>query len=467
MKYDVAITSEANEVATDHLLQHFRLDNRQEELILALWRPSTGGSRLTALIDELILPDDGDRVLHGNASFTPAYVGRAVVRAHKQGSGLALMHSHPSPGWQGLSELDAAAEGNVLVHPANATGLPLVGLTIGVDGYWSARFWEKQGRQVVRRWCDKVRVIGPKSYRMWFNDNLVIPSPRREILKRTYDSWGAETQNALSRMRVGIVGLGSVGCIVAEAMARIGIGQISLFDPDRIERHNLDRLLYGTANDIGKRKVDVAKARMQLSATAENVDICAYPISVRDSDAYRGLLDCDIIFSCVDRPLARDVLNYIANAHLIPVIDCGIAIEKKRGDDSLASAHWRAHIITPYHECLRCNRQYSTGMVSAELDGSLDNPTYIKSLPDDARIANENVFPFSLGAAGMAVNLMLRYVIGQEWWPDVKQQDYHFHLGQTRIINQQCQPSCVFRGRKAMGDSVQPSYIKSAFSAEC
>ena len=72
-------------------------------------------------------------------------------------------------------------------------------------------------------------------------------------------------------MRVGIIGLGSVGCIVAETMARIGVRQITLFDPDRVEEHNLDRLLYGTAKDIGKLKVDLAKTRMELSATAEKV----------------------------------------------------------------------------------------------------------------------------------------------------------------------------------------------------
>lgn len=460
MKCDVAFTAEANKVATDHLLQHFRRDEKQEDLCFALWRPSTGHDRNTALIDEIILPRDNERILHGNASFTPEYSGRAIIEAHKRRVGLAFMHSHPRSGWQGLSETDAEAERDVLAYPANATGLPLVGLTIGSEGYWSARFWEKEDKQMLAKWCGKVRVVGPKSYNLWFNNDLIKPSPRREILKRTYDSWGLETQNVISRMRVGIVGLGSVGCIVAEAIARIGVKQISLFDPDHVEQHNLDRLLYGTAENIGERKVDLAKSRMERNATAEDVQILAFPKSIREQDAYQGLLDCDIVFSCVDRPLARDVLNYIANAHLIPVIDCGVAVEKKRGQDKLASAHWRAHIVTPYHQCLRCNKQYNTGMVTAELDGSLENPSYMNALPDEAQIANQNVFPFSLGVAAMSVNLMLRYLIGPEWWPEVKQQDYHFHTGQTRIINEQCASYCVFRGRKAMGDSVKPSYIE-------
>ena len=370
------------------------------------------------------------------------------------------MHSHPTSGWQGLSYPDEKAERIALAPPARATGRPLVGMTVGSDGYWSARFWESKNGNTQHQWCEKVRLVGPKSYNLQFNDQIVQPFPRREALKRTYDSWGSSAQNDISRMRVGIVGLGSVGCIVAETMARIGVRQITLFDPDRVEEHNLDRLLYGTAKDIGELKVDLAKTRMELSATAEEVAIKAISKSIKDRDAFNEILDCDIILSCVDRPVARDILNYVANAHLIPVIDCGVAIRKNRRWDTLEGAHWRAHIITPYHQCLRCNRQYNTGMVSAELDGSLDNPSYISALPDEDISGNQNVFPFSLGVAALAVNLMTRYLIGQEWWPAVQQQDYQFQTGKITVTNEECLIHCAFRVRRAMGDAANPSYIE-------
>ena len=369
------------------------------------------------------------------------------------------MHSHPKSGWQGLSYPDEKAERIVLAPPSRATGLPLVGMTVGTDGYWSARFWESDKGGHRLQWCEKVRLVGPKSYKMQFNDWMVRPSPRQEALKRTYDSWGTSAQNDISRMRFGIVGLGSVGCIVAEAVARIGVRQITLFDPDRVEEHNLDRLLYGTIKDVGKLKVEIAKMRMELSATAEDAMIKAIPKSIKDRDAFNEVLDCDIIISCVDRPVARDILNFVANAHLIPVIDCGIAITKNRKWDTLESAHWKTHIITPYHQCLRCNGQYNTGMVSAELDGSLDNPSYINALPTDQALGNQNVFPFSLGVAGMAVNLMTRYLIGQEWWPAVQQQDYQFQTGKISVNNDECIPHCAFRERRAMGDEANPSYL--------
>ena len=459
MRFEATLTAEADSTSNEHLLQHYKRDMLQEDLCFALWRPSTGKLRRTALIEKIILPKKGERILHGNASFQPDYLGRVMQIAREKKAGLAFMHSHPSPGWQEMSCADIEAERDVLAYPAGATGLPLVGLTIGSDGYWSARFWERNGGQMRRSWCEKVRVVGPKSYRIDFNDNAKSPLLRRDILRRTFDTWGRESQNTISRLRVGIVGLGSVGCIVAEAMARIGIAQITLIDPDKVEEHNLDRLLYGTVKDIGKMKVDLAAQTMRRNSTAERIQITTLPTSVHNNAAYKAALDCDILFSCVDRPIPRDVLNYIAQAHLIPVIDGGISVETDRRRDRLFSAHWRAHIVTPYHQCLRCSKQYNSSEVVMELDGSLDDPSYVSNLSLEERVSNQNVFPFSQSVAGMEVNLMLRYLLAADWWPLVRQQDYQFVTGETRVINDECHLNCSFRQRRAQGDAENPFYL--------
>ena len=323
MKFEVALSAEANSASSDHLLQHYSRNDLQEDLCFGLWRPSTGSQRYTALLYEVLLPQEGERLLHGNASFQPQYIARAISIARQKQAGVAFMHSHPGTGWQGMSNADIEAERDVLAYPAGATGLPLVGLTIGSDGYWSSRFWQRDGEEMCCHWCAKTRIVGPKSYQIYSNDHIEPPPERKEVLRRTFDTWGQDAQSTISRLRVGIVGLGSVGSIVAEAIARIGVSRITLIDPDRVEEHNLDRLLHATTRDIGKQKVQVASESMRQNATADNVDITALPMSIHDKEAYDAALDCDVIFSCVDRPLARDVLNYIAQAHMIPVIDGG------------------------------------------------------------------------------------------------------------------------------------------------
>ena len=101
-------------------------------------------------------------------------------------------------------------------------------------------------------------------------------------------------------------------------------------------------------------------------------------------------------------------------------------------------------------------------MVVVELDGSLDDPSYVSNLPPEERVGNQNVFPFSLGVAGMEVNLMLRYLLAEEWWPLVRQQDYQFVTAEPRIINDECYPHCSFRQRRARGDTEKPPYLIEA-----
>lgn len=460
--YEVVFCREAEQTAHAHLLQHFQKNHLQEDLCFALWRPSTGKSRYTGIIYKIILPEKKDRELHGNVDFSPQFLSRSINLAIKEKAGLAFMHSHPSHGWQDMSDPDIIAERDVLTSPAFATGLPLLGLTIGTDGYWSARFWKKERTTTKRYWCQKVRVLGKKSYKFYYNDNLLPPSSRKEILKRTFDTWGPAHQNNIARLKVGIVGLGSVGCIVAEAMARLGVSNIVLIDPDKVEMHNLDRLLYGTTEDIGKYKVNVAGQLIKKHSTAKKVNIKELPFSIHHSQAYYVASDCDFLFSCVDRPVARDVLNFISIAHLIPVIDGGIQVtlDQKK---AFYNAHWRSHLVTPYHQCLRCNKQYTTSEVSLELDGSLDDPSYINNLPKEQRNRNQNVFPFSLAVASDEVNMMIRYIIAKDWWPEVQQQDYQFLTSSVTINNNKCSVNCVFqKERVAMGDKCKPHYIISS-----
>ena len=105
--YSAAMTSEVDRLARVHLLRR----DRQEDVCFALWYPSAGSRRNTALIHKLILPEPGDRLVHGNASFQPQYFERALAEATKAGAGLALLHSHPfGSGWQDMSPDDVAAE---------------------------------------------------------------------------------------------------------------------------------------------------------------------------------------------------------------------------------------------------------------------------------------------------------------------------------------------------------------------
>ena len=369
------------------------------------------------------------------------------------------MHNHLSAGWQDMSATDLVAERDRIAPPTRASGHPLVGLTLGTDGSWSARFWTWDGHSFHLSWCDKVRVTGQR-FQVTFNDAHVPPPKRKPTLQRTIDTWGESCQRKVARLRVGIVGTGSVGCMVAEALARIGVENLVLIDPDMVEDHNLDRLLYAGRTDVGRYKVDLAAQHLAKSATAYRFDVQTHKAPIQQQTSLLAALDCDILFSAVDRPLPKDLLNRIAYAHLIPVISGGIFIDNK-SDDSLGQAAWSVVRVGPERCCLRCDGEYSTSDVTMELDGSFDDPRYIhRSNAIGNTPVNQNVFPFSANLASFMVIEMVRMVISDTWWPDVGGR-LHYSLipGRLSMERKACTTHCSIRDSTATGDQFAYPFI--------
>ncbi|MBW3569710.1 MAG: ThiF family adenylyltransferase [Gemmatimonadetes bacterium] len=403
----VALSGVVDAAMATHLIR----EDQEEDVLFALWTPSNGATRLTALVHTPLFPLDGDRQRHGNASFNPQYLERACAEAAREGCGLSFLHSHPGPGWQGMSRDDVRAELRMAGAVAALTDLPLLGMTVGNDGTWSARMWERTApKEYQRRWCHSVRVLG-ETLRVSFTDALVPPPRWREEFKRTVTVWGEEAHGTLARLRVGIVGLGSVGSVVAEALARMGIERFVLIDFDEVQRHNLDRLLGATRRDLGKRKVDIAARQIRRAATADKVDILRVPHAVTEEEGYRAAMDCDVLFSCVDRPWPRQVLNHLAYGHLIPVIDGGIQVRFRRG--RFTGADWQVQTVGPGRRCLECLQAFYPGDAATEREGKLDDPSYLAGLPADHRFKrNESVFPFSANLATLEVMHLVALATG-------------------------------------------------------
>lgn len=451
MIYSVALSTGLNRQALSHLL----CPDGQEDLCFALWHPSQGKDRTTGLLWQIILPEPGERQVHGNASFLPSYVERSIDLTLKNQAGLAFLHSHPASGWQSMSRDDVVAEQRLAPIAKAVTGLPLLGLTLGSDGSWSARFWHKVGPGKYQRdWCSTVRVVG-ESLRITFNNSLAPELNFKEELSRTVSAWGKKEQQQLMRLRVGVIGAGSVGSIVSESLARIGVSHIKLIDFDSIERHNLDRILHSRRRDaiLQRAKVQVLSQELRKSATAFPFTVDALEYSIVEEEGFRAALDCDVLFSCVDRPLARFVLNFIAYSHLIPVIDGGIRAEAKKSQEGMLRVDWRSHTVGPSRICLECLGQYRSEDVAADREGYFDDPNYIVGLSDSHFIRhNENVFAFGLSVAALELQQLLALSLSLPGGLIRKPQIYHFVDDTIEHDERVCNSNCLFPVWTALGD---------------
>lgn len=351
-----------------------------------------------------------------------------------------------------MSPDDVVAERDRLASVvAGRTNLPLLGMTWGTDGTWSARFWVRRApRDYVRRDATTVRVVGHR-LRVSYHPQQLPPPPLISTQVATVSVWGEANQADLARLHVGIVGLGSVGSIVAETLARIGVRRLTLIDHDHIEPRNLDRTLGATPEDadVGTAKVLVAARQIRASHTAETIDLEPFAGNVREREGLQRALDCDVLFSCVDRPAPRHLLNALAYAHLVPVIDGGI-LARVNDAGKLLHVTWRIQTVGPGRSCLVCLDALKPGDISLDLDGKLDDPSYIEGLgPEfDPLLARQNVFPFSLSVAAHEVLQLVGLVTGLERIGGKGPQTYHGYPGimeaeETRVCAEGCSYSAL------------------------
>ncbi|MBI2417415.1 MAG: ThiF family adenylyltransferase [Ignavibacteriales bacterium] len=384
----------------------------QEDLCFALYKTGTGKERISAIINEIILPTENDRNLHGNVSFNPEFLDRVISSCRSKQMGIIFIHSHPGSGWQNMSMDDINAEKELAPRIKAATGYPLVGMTVGNDGSWSGRFWNKTAPKFYTRvWCESVRVVGDR-FNITFDDNQFPKFGLIEELTRTISAWGQNKQAVFSKLKVGIVGLGSVGSQIAEALLRTGVAELKLIDFDIIEKKNLDRLHGANSSHIGLLKSNVFCEILNKNRLFPGQRVTSVPYSIVEKEGFESAIDCDIVFSCVDRPWPRFILNMIAYAYLIPVIDGGISASINSKGTNLYDARSRTFTVTPTKRCMKCMGQYRPEDVSLEQTGMLEDPKYISGLAEDHfALKGENVYAFSLGLASIQVQQFLGIVL--------------------------------------------------------
>ena len=376
-----------------------------------------------------------------------------------------MVHSHPDGrGWQELNKTDFATEHTLLARQTfGVTGHPLVGLTLSGDRIWSARIYPKLVEVGVGyEPCTSVRVVG-KRLRVSYNPSRLPPPKIGDALTRTTSVWGNSAQQDLMRLRVGVIGLGSVGMVVVESLSRMGVIDLRGLDFDIVENHNRDRLLGATKEDsrAGLKKTLLAKRNAEAAFTADGAEFSDFDASIVEEAGYRTALDCDVLFSCAEGNWPKQVLNHLAYANLIPVLDGGVNF-KIDERSQLRHGGFRAATLGPGHICGECIPMYRTDRIQLERDGHIFRKEYIEKLSpemqEDLRQERFNVFPFAASLASIEVMQFAEMVTGlaNKW--DFGVQQFEYKNGELQKVPTltKCGLGCPFPGIVAQGDASTP-----------
>ena len=128
---------------------------------------------------------------------------------------------------------------------------------------------------------------------------------------------GEEGQSKLDYKKVVIVGIGALGTVAAELLARAGIGSLRLIDRDVVEESNLQRQILFTEKDVGKSKSVMAAEK--LKEINSLIKIESYPLHL-DPKNVSLLQDADLVLDCTDNLETRFLINDHCRKEKIPWI---------------------------------------------------------------------------------------------------------------------------------------------------
>lgn len=129
---------------------------------------------------------------------------------------------------------------------------------------------------------------------------------------------GSEALLRLSQSRVIICGLGGVGGSCAEALARSGIGSLSLIDGDIVDITNLNRQLVATIPNIGRDKTIALTER--LSEVAPNILLKPIKTILTPENIRDYIKETDYVVDCIDDVVAKTALIVYCLENKIPIV---------------------------------------------------------------------------------------------------------------------------------------------------
>ena len=157
-------------------------------------------------------------------------------------------------------------------------------------------------------------------------------------LERLY---GPASLGDLGAAHVAVAGIGGVGSWCAEALARTGVGAITLIDLDHIAESNINRQLHALSDTLGQAKVEAMAQRVRGINPGCRLNIVDDFVSP-DNVSTLFANDVSLIIDCTDQAQAKIAMILEARKRRIPVVVCGGAggktnpLSLRAGDLSVA-----------------------------------------------------------------------------------------------------------------------------------
>ncbi len=407
------------------------------------------GSSLRLLIQSLHPAESGTDYVSGQYGYkalAPTFIHRQILQCRDSHLAYLAIHNHMINENVKFSKVDW--QSHERGYPALldvGRGIPVGALVYGQRSV-AADVWMPDG---TRRALGSYRIIGQNIEWLCSKSNHQCEFDGEH--DRQIRMFGVSGQQTLSVSKVAVVGLGGIGSLVSEYLARLGVGQLLLIDHDIIELSNLSRVVGATHTDVRtkqpKAKIAVRHAR-EIASDAELQPIIG---DVAQQSVAELLRDCDFIFLAADSMRSRLVVNALAHQYLIPTIQIGTKVRQNQiGEIEDAMSVVRA--IRPGIGCLWCNGLIDPTQLAIEAKSDQERKQQAYGINEP----NPSVITMNAVAAAHAVNDFMFDYLGLRYnSDDAYYEHFHFHHQNTQRAvprkDSNCN-ECVHR--LAMGDAL-------------
>ena len=443
---DILVTSRDHDRIMAHL---FPGDDDEHGAILRAGVVRSGSS-LRLLVQHVQPAEFGTDYItgqYGYRALNPTFIHREILQCRDSGLAYVAVHNHGSDRRVDFSKIDL--ESHERGYPALldiGRGIPVGALVFGRRSV-AADIWLSDG---TRRSLGTYRVIGHDTKRLY-------SQPRQECESNTEHDrqvrmFGASGQQVLHASKVAVIGLGGVGSLVAEHLARLGVGHLVLIDPDKIESSNLSRVVGATRVDVetGQFKTQIAVRHAREVAPHATLQPVAGDAS---HHSVAGILrDCDFLFLAADSMRARLVVNALAHQYLIPTIQMGAKI-RPSASGKLEDAMCAVRHIRPGSGCLWCNGLIDPTQLAIEAKSDIERKEQAYGVEEP----NPSVITLNAVAAAHAVNdFLFDFLALRTNKSEAAYHHFHFHTGRAQHVTPRRDPECrECIQRLAMGDAVE------------
>jgi molybdopterin/thiamine biosynthesis adenylyltransferase len=384
------------------LQTHLFTDDRTAHgaVLLAGWTDGPRGLRLLAR-DLIPARDhtDYEPGTTGHHALAAAFVRDNILRARDKHLAYIAVHNHGGTTRVQFSPTDLASHERGYPTLTQISNTPVCGLVLTPQAA-AGDLWHPDGTRT-----DLAEVVIPAN-------NLLRLRPRpaaasaADTTHASYDRqvriFGDLGQQTFQAMKVAVIGLGGVGNLITEYLARLGIGHLVLIDDDTVDETNLPRLCGATAADVGHPKTALASRLARQAQPA----ITLTPLTERVEQPHvrDELRQCDWLFLAADGAAARHFTNIAVQQYLIPATQAGVKIPVR--DGTVGQIHAVSRLLLPGTGCLWCDGLINPTDLAIDMHAPTDRAAaqYVPGTPA------ASVLPLNALAAAEAVSHFMHAV---------------------------------------------------------